>query len=59
MNDREKLEKKVHDAPHSSNPDKADFVYYDHTGRHIFEMYVPAGSAKNTLPEHVEEKADV
>ncbi len=56
MNEREKLAEKIRNAPHSSKPDEADFVFYDADGNHIFEMYVPSGSAKNTLPEHVPEK---
>ena len=43
MNDREKLEKKVHDAPHMSKPDEADLVFYDGEGRHIFEVYAKLG----------------
>ena len=59
MTGRNALKQKIHDAPHMSKPDEADFVFYDANGRWVFEMYTPSGSAKQALPEHVEEKSNV
>ena len=51
MNEREKLEQKIHDAPHMSKPDKADLVFYDGKGRHIFEVYAPQGYVKSKFTD--------
>lgn len=44
------LKERIRNAPHMSKPDEAALVFYDSTGRWIFEMYCPAGFIETDLP---------
>jgi hypothetical protein len=42
---REALSEKIRNSPHQSKEETADIVFYDFTGRFIFEVYSPAGGS--------------